>query len=168
MEGGTGGGAERRKQSDCQESLHPQSDPSFPTTPISCSSTLPPPQRSGLPSRSPSDSSPSFHSAWNISILRPWALLAPAPGLSPSQTPCFSAFPSPHPCPLTPLTCSSVMDMISCQVNSISPSSRVGNCVTLFLLCWGGHGGILLGQGLVQGPESPNGPSSLCQRRNRS
>lgn len=53
------------------------------------------------------------------------------------------------------------MDMISCQVSSISPSSRVGNCVTLFLLCWGGHGGILLGQGLVQGPQSPKGPYNL-------
>lgn len=50
------------------------------------------------------------------------------------------------------------MDMISCQVSSISPSSGVGSCVTLFLLCWGGHGGILLGQDLVQGPPEPKRP----------
>lgn len=74
---------------------------------------------------------------------------APSPCLSLSQTPCLTFL---QLCTPTPLTCSSVMDMISCQVSSISPSSRVGSCVTLFLLCWGGHGGILLDQGLVQGP----------------
>jgi hypothetical protein len=33
------------------------------------------------------------------------------------------------------LTCSSVMDMISCQVSSISPSSPTGSCDNLFLFC---------------------------------
>lgn len=47
------------------------------------------------------------------------------------------------------------MDMISCQVSSISPSSEVDSCITLFLLCWGGHGDILLGQSLVQVPGKP-------------
>lgn len=62
----------------------------------------------------------------------------PNSSLSPS-TLCFC---SAHPI----LTCSSVMDMISCQVNSISPSSPTGSCDNLFLFCWGGHGGILLCQ----------------------
>lgn len=94
------------------------------------------------------------------------SLLAPAPCLRSQPDSVFfcSSFSQVPP---TQLTCSSVMDMISCQVNSISPSSRAGNCVTLFLLCWGGHGGILLGQGLVPGPQSPKGPSNLCQRRKR-
>lgn len=51
------------------------------------------------------------------------------------------------------LTCSSVMDMISCQVSSISPSSPVGSCGNLFLFGWGGHGGILLCQLIA--PASP-------------
>ena len=174
-EGGAGGEVERREQSGCPESLHPQSDPPFP-----------PPLSPAHPHPSPSTLWPSLQISSTPALLLtvPRTFPSPDPGLCllqrhpphphpsrhthPSRTLCFAAFPPPTTSfPPTWLTCNSVMDMISCQVSSISPGSGMGSCVTLFLLCCGGHGDILLGQGLLQGRESPDSPSNLCQRRNK-
>ena len=101
-EGEAGGEVESREQSGCSESLHPQSDPSFPPL---LSLAHPHPSPSTLWPSLQISSTPAllFTVSRKSPILRPWALLAPVPppathtqGLDPSQTPCFAAFPSPH------------------------------------------------------------------------